>query len=95
MTHLPASTSPDLEPTLRALRGGMAASLQRDDRLCRRNRRDRFEQPADDDNPVSLPELGIAYWVLNEVDHPVPDAPNEAASVPAGASDWSSTSSST
>jgi regulator of sigma E protease len=45
----------------------------------------RYQEPAEDDSPVSVPELGIAYEVLNQVDHPVPDAPNGAASVPAGA----------
>ena len=43
---------------------------------------DRYEQPADDDNPISMPELGIAYWVLNQVDHPIKGAPNQAARVP-------------
>jgi regulator of sigma E protease len=46
---------------------------------------DRYEQPAGDDNPLSVPELGIAYWVENQVDHPLEDAPNGATSVPAGA----------
>jgi regulator of sigma E protease len=46
---------------------------------------DRYEEPLDDDSPISVPELGIAYWVLNQVDHPVDGAPNRAADVPAGA----------
>jgi regulator of sigma E protease len=46
---------------------------------------DRYEEPLEDDSPVSVPELGIAYWVLNQVDHAVEGAPNRAADVPAGA----------
>jgi regulator of sigma E protease len=46
---------------------------------------DRYEEPLEDDSPVSVPELGIAYGVLNQVDHAVEGAPNQAAEVPAGA----------
>jgi regulator of sigma E protease len=46
---------------------------------------DRYEEPLDDDSPISVPELGVAYWVLNQVDHPIEGAPNRAVDVPAGA----------
>lgn len=46
---------------------------------------DRYEQSVDDDNPITVPELGIAYWVLNEVDRPIQGAADQPAAVPAGA----------
>ncbi|MHC4178186.1 MAG: site-2 protease family protein, partial [Planctomycetota bacterium] len=46
---------------------------------------DRYDQPMDDDSPISVPELGIAYWVRNQVDHPIKGKAAERAGVPAGA----------
>jgi len=64
----------------------IALLLEGDDRpkYVRLGLADRYEEPLDD-GPISVPELGVAYWVLNQVDHAVEGAPNRAADVPAGA----------
>lgn len=46
---------------------------------------DRYDGQPDDDGLVSVPELGIAYQVLNRVDHPILGKAAERAGVPAGA----------
>lgn len=47
-------------------------------------RADWFEQPMAPGSPVSIPELGVAYRVLNRVAAVIPDSPAEKAGVKAG-----------
>ncbi len=45
---------------------------------------DWFEEPARKNNPVSIPELGVAYRVLNRVDGVIPGSPAEKAGIQPG-----------
>jgi regulator of sigma E protease len=45
---------------------------------------DWFEESTRENNPVSIPELGIAYRVLNKVDAVVPGSPAEKAGIKPG-----------
>jgi regulator of sigma E protease len=44
-----------------------------------------FEEVLDENQPMSIPQLGIAYRVLNEVDRVVPGSPADKAGVKPGA----------
>jgi regulator of sigma E protease len=45
---------------------------------------DWYEQPQIENDPLSMPELGIAYRVLNRVDHVIPGSPAEKAGIKPG-----------
>jgi regulator of sigma E protease len=45
---------------------------------------DWYEQPQTENNPLSIPELGIAYRVLNRVERVIPGSPAEKAGIQAG-----------
>jgi regulator of sigma E protease len=45
---------------------------------------DWYEQPQIEKNPLSIPELGVAYRVLNRVDHVIPGSPAEKAGIQPG-----------
>ncbi len=45
---------------------------------------DWYEQPQIENNPLSIPELGIAYRVLNRVDRTIPGGPADKAGIQPG-----------
>jgi regulator of sigma E protease len=45
---------------------------------------DWYEQPTRGNNPLSIPELGVAYRVLNQVDRVIPGSPAEKAGIKPG-----------
>jgi regulator of sigma E protease len=45
---------------------------------------DWYEQPMMKNNPLSIPELGVAYSVLNKVDRVIPGSPAEKAGIKPG-----------
>ncbi|MGA2798492.1 MAG: site-2 protease family protein [Thermoguttaceae bacterium] len=44
----------------------------------------KLEEPIRENNPVSIPELGIAYRVLNRVDRVIPGSPAQKAGIQSG-----------
>lgn len=67
--------------TLTIEREGLSAPIDFSMKLRRVNW---IEQPKMENNPLSIPELGIAYRVLNRVDRVIPGSPAEKAGIKPG-----------